>query len=142
MHLYRYFVSQSSEFCRHNPLCFFLTSVYCCLFRYRLSPETSGYTIVCFTALTREVLGWMYSLHCWVSQFRNSLGRAHQNSPGLGAVNRMLAICHAEGTLTNATRRIALSCHQPNSPSALVHASAFTDILRASSGVWNKLSGR
>jgi hypothetical protein len=24
--LYRYFVSQSSEFCRHNPLCYFSTS--------------------------------------------------------------------------------------------------------------------
>jgi hypothetical protein len=44
--LYRYFVSQSSEFCRHNPLCCFSTSVYCCLFRYRLSPETFGYTLV------------------------------------------------------------------------------------------------
>jgi len=42
--LYRYFVSQSSEFCRHNPLCCFSTSV--CLFRYRLSPETFGYTLV------------------------------------------------------------------------------------------------
>jgi hypothetical protein len=28
--LYRYFVSQSSEFCRHNPLCSFSASVYCC----------------------------------------------------------------------------------------------------------------
>jgi len=45
--LYRYFVSQSSEFCRHNPLCCFSTNVYCCcLFRYRLSPETFGYTVV------------------------------------------------------------------------------------------------
>jgi len=44
--LYRYFVSQSSEFCGHNPLCFFSTSVYCCLFRYRLSPETFGYTLL------------------------------------------------------------------------------------------------
>jgi len=46
--LYRYFVSQSSEFCRHNPLCCFSTSVYyycCCLFCYQLSPETFGYTI-------------------------------------------------------------------------------------------------
>jgi hypothetical protein len=44
--LYRYFVSQSSEFCRHNPLCCFSTSVYCCksIFRYRLSAETFGYT--------------------------------------------------------------------------------------------------
>jgi hypothetical protein len=28
--LYRYFVSQSSEFWRHDPLCCFPTSVYCC----------------------------------------------------------------------------------------------------------------
>jgi hypothetical protein len=48
MQLYRYFVSQSSEFCRRNPLCCFSTSVYycCCLFRYGLSPETFGYTVV------------------------------------------------------------------------------------------------
>jgi hypothetical protein len=32
--LYRYFMCQSSEFCRHNPLCCFSTSVCCCLFRY------------------------------------------------------------------------------------------------------------
>jgi hypothetical protein len=33
--LYGYFMSQSSEFCRHNSLCCFLASVYCCcLFRY------------------------------------------------------------------------------------------------------------
>jgi hypothetical protein len=46
--LYHYFVSQSSEFCRHNPLCCFSTSVYCCkrIFRYRLNPETFGYTLV------------------------------------------------------------------------------------------------
>jgi hypothetical protein len=32
---YSYFVSQSSEFCRHNTLCCFTTSVHCCfLFRY------------------------------------------------------------------------------------------------------------
>jgi hypothetical protein len=47
--LYRYFVSQSSEFCRHNLLCCFSTSFYCCkrIFRYKLSPETFGYTLVC-----------------------------------------------------------------------------------------------
>jgi hypothetical protein len=46
--LYRYFVSQSSEFCSHNPLCRFSTSVYCCkrIFLYRLSPETFGYNLV------------------------------------------------------------------------------------------------
>jgi hypothetical protein len=45
--LYRYFVSQSCEICRHNTLCCFSTSVYCCcLFRYWLTPETFGYTLV------------------------------------------------------------------------------------------------
>jgi hypothetical protein len=45
----RYFVNQFSDFCRHNPLCCFSTSVYCCkrIFRYRLSPETFGYTLIC-----------------------------------------------------------------------------------------------
>jgi hypothetical protein len=40
--------SQSRDFCRHNPLCCFSPSVYCCkrIFRYRLSPETFGYTLV------------------------------------------------------------------------------------------------
>jgi hypothetical protein len=46
--LYRYFASQSSEFCCHNPLCCFSMSVYCCkrIFRYRLSTETFGYTLI------------------------------------------------------------------------------------------------
>jgi hypothetical protein len=37
-----------SEFCHHNPLCCFSTSVYCCkhIFCYQLSPETFGYTLV------------------------------------------------------------------------------------------------
>jgi hypothetical protein len=47
VHLYRYFVSQSGEFCRVHPLCCFSTSVYyCCLFSYRLSPETFGYALI------------------------------------------------------------------------------------------------
>jgi hypothetical protein len=48
MQLYRYFVSQSSEFYRHNPLCYFSMGItkgkY--IFRYRLSSETFGYTLV------------------------------------------------------------------------------------------------
>jgi hypothetical protein len=42
------FFSQSSEFCRHNPLCYFSTNVCCCkrIFHYRLIPETFGYTPV------------------------------------------------------------------------------------------------
>jgi hypothetical protein len=46
MQLYRDFVIHSSEFCRHNPLCCFATSVYCCkcIFRYGLSLQTFGHT--------------------------------------------------------------------------------------------------
>jgi hypothetical protein len=46
--LYRYFMSQYSEFCRHDTFMLFLNECYCycCLFRYRLSPETFGYTLV------------------------------------------------------------------------------------------------
>jgi hypothetical protein len=46
LQLYQYFVSQSCEFWRHNTICCFSTSVYSCkcIFRYRLCPETSGYT--------------------------------------------------------------------------------------------------
>jgi hypothetical protein len=41
-------VGQSSEFCRHNPLSCSSASVYCCgLFRYQLSPETFGCSLVC-----------------------------------------------------------------------------------------------
>jgi len=40
-------VSESNEFCHHNPLCCFSTSAYCCsLFCYQLSPETFGYTLI------------------------------------------------------------------------------------------------
>jgi hypothetical protein len=42
------FVSQFSEFCRHNPSYCFSMSVYrcCCFFRYPLNPETFGYVLV------------------------------------------------------------------------------------------------
>jgi hypothetical protein len=74
MQLYRYFMSQSSEFCRHNPLCRFSTTVYCCkrIFRYRLSPETFGYTPVCISEISMErrffittncIIRSMYHMH-------------------------------------------------------------------------------
>jgi hypothetical protein len=46
--LYRYYVSQSSEFYLHNSLCCFSTSNTKGkrIFRYRLSSETFGYTLV------------------------------------------------------------------------------------------------
>jgi len=58
MQLYRYLVSQSSEFFHHNPLCCFSMSVYCycCLFRYRLSPKTFGYTLYMIPVQAFEAL--------------------------------------------------------------------------------------
>jgi hypothetical protein len=54
---------KSSEFCRHNPLCCFSTSVYCCkrIFLYRLSPETFGYTLVCSIFPSHPLLTSKYS---------------------------------------------------------------------------------
>jgi hypothetical protein len=60
--LYHYFVSQSSEFCRHNPLCCFSTSVNCCLFRYWLGLETFGYTLVLSRRLRTADKMWFSSL--------------------------------------------------------------------------------
>jgi len=59
LQLYRYFVSQSSEFCRHYYLCCFSTSNTKGkrIFRYRLSPETFGYTHIC-----SSVLGFFFFL--------------------------------------------------------------------------------
>jgi hypothetical protein len=70
--LYRYFVSQSSEFCRHNPLCRFSTSVYyCCLFCYRLSPETFGYTNAEFIWLKKSNLSKHISQVCMTLQIHH-----------------------------------------------------------------------
>jgi hypothetical protein len=70
--LYRYCVSQSSEFCRHNPLCCFSTTVYCCkrIFCYRLSPETFGYPRVFQYAMYSVCL-----LFFFVIQVKNCLSR-------------------------------------------------------------------
>jgi hypothetical protein len=48
LQLYRYFVNQSSDFCRHNPVCCLSTSVYCCycLFRYDSVRKLFGHTVV------------------------------------------------------------------------------------------------
>jgi hypothetical protein len=64
--LYHYFVSQSSEFYHHNPLCcFWMSSTKDkCIFRYWLSPETwihpciSCLSDVCFKLL----ITWIWSL--------------------------------------------------------------------------------
>jgi hypothetical protein len=86
--LYRYFVSQFSEFC-------FSTSVYCCcLFCYRLSPETFGYNLECTDGKTGR------SIWCTVaSQTGGSLPstddsasedkRAYHNTSGAGGIAQL-----------------------------------------------------
>jgi hypothetical protein len=82
--LYRYFVSQSSEFCHHNPLCCFSTRVYCCccccLFRYRVSSETFGYTIV---FCTRDKVSWKFN-RMWTRIFQTTVlnSDCHENKSG------------------------------------------------------------
>jgi hypothetical protein len=69
--LYRSFENQSSEFCRHNPLCCFSTSVYCCknIFRYRFSPETFEYTLMQGDQKEADILD--LSTRCrWLVSFR------------------------------------------------------------------------
>jgi hypothetical protein len=58
-------VSQSSEFCHHNHFCCFSMTVYCrkSIFRYRLSPETYGYTLVFITS--SSFLGSTAQLRSW-----------------------------------------------------------------------------
>jgi hypothetical protein len=56
--LHRYFVSQYSEFFRHNPLCCFSMSNTKGkhILPYRLSPETFGYTLVYVHAFVTSAL--------------------------------------------------------------------------------------
>jgi hypothetical protein len=61
--LYRYFMSQSSEFCRYDPLWCFSTSNTKGerIFSYRLSPETFGYTLVQYNYYQSTLLGTILS---------------------------------------------------------------------------------
>jgi hypothetical protein len=62
-------VSQSSELCRHNPLCCFSTSNTKGkrIFRYRLSPETSGYILVRFYGMAlNQAQGQVYHYFAYI----------------------------------------------------------------------------
>jgi hypothetical protein len=74
LQLYRYFVSQSSEFCRHNPLCCFLRSIYCCCsFRYdsvRKLLDTPSYVTICGQNLCSELHSvWAVLTKIYVAKF-------------------------------------------------------------------------
>jgi hypothetical protein len=77
--LYRYFVGQNSGVCRHNPLCCFSTSVYCCkrMFSYdsvRKLLDTPWYTLRAYVAARcSEILS--YDTHSWEQK---TLQRCHR----------------------------------------------------------------
>jgi hypothetical protein len=67
-----HFVSQSSEFRRHNPFWCFSTSVYCCkrIYRYLLSPKTFGYTFVAHSTTNQHCdtqIVFSTSLNIWMT---------------------------------------------------------------------------
>jgi hypothetical protein len=75
--LYRYFVSQSSEFCHRNLLCCYSTSVcFCCLFRYWVSPENFGYTFVVGTFDSKATYKSQINLDSFFDEVRSS--RSHR----------------------------------------------------------------
>jgi hypothetical protein len=86
--LYRYFVSQSNEFCRHNSLCCFSTSVYCCyLFCYYLVRkllDTPSYTQWNRWNYCRESKFQLYNLQytCISSCFQREIRRYHYGYAG------------------------------------------------------------
>jgi hypothetical protein len=92
--LYRYFVSQSSEFCCHNPLCCFWTSVYCCklILRYRLSQETSVYTLVYVSSLSYHASRCRYHVCVCVSTVILYLNSLFMYSCGIAA--NLQLTCH------------------------------------------------
>jgi hypothetical protein len=62
MQFYCYFVSQSSEFCHHNPLCCFSTSVYCRLFFISLSTQSGNFWIHRRTSVTFRYFNSKYGV--------------------------------------------------------------------------------
>jgi hypothetical protein len=111
--LYRYFVSQSSEFCRHNSLCCFSTSVYCCLFRNRLSPDTFGYTIV------------SVQLTCW---WRHSQQSTVFLIPEMDNAQRKY--CHDDIKLLSETFRFTLHLASTNSTKLETYFKKFPQIIQ------------
>jgi hypothetical protein len=78
LQLYRYFVSQSSEFCRHNSLCCFTTSIHCFerIFRYdsvRKLLDTLSYDFFFYQAFRTSkptiqncVASQCFPTRCWM----------------------------------------------------------------------------
>jgi hypothetical protein len=95
--LYRYFVSQSSEFCLHNPLYCFSTSNTKGkrIFRYCLSPETFGYTLcvcirvcVCGGGLKHNF--WLKKWRWHWKLFRNRSSKNVSNSDSITGLSAKL----------------------------------------------------
>jgi hypothetical protein len=117
---YRYFLTQSSDSGRHNPLCCFSKSVYCCcLLRYRFSPETFGYALVYGKFVTlhstprhfQAILTWATNGGTWLAslsgRFTTSVKRAPGNQwiPGwVGPIASLDAVAKRKVTATNGNR--------------------------------------
>jgi hypothetical protein len=109
--LYRYFVSQSSEFCRHNPLKGTATSNTKGkrIFRYRLSPETFGYTLVKPSTTTFGVIYFLLRAFfikyvrslCFVRRYPGRLRHAESRPESRSALRAGFQHCCLETGVTN-----------------------------------------
>jgi hypothetical protein len=128
MQLYRYFVSQSSEFCCHNPLCCFSTTVYCCkcIRRYRLSPEAFGYTLVllALTAWSRSLLEKLV-----VTQLFKKFLTIYGTRKFITVVTRALHQSLSRATWTQSTRPQRISLRSVLIQSPHLHLDLPNDIL-------------
>jgi hypothetical protein len=79
--LYRYFMSQSSEFCRHNPLCCFSTSVYCSSCYFVIDSVRKLLDTLSYTICSRMYFIRLPCLCCqWVSYYSKSVHLSLLNS--------------------------------------------------------------
>jgi hypothetical protein len=100
--LYHYFVSQSSEFCHHNPLCCFWTSVSCCCLFHYVSVwkllDTSSYpansqqstVLVCTISVTFLHVEQNSSRNCWKQHIDGSYGLMSHSIGSTGEKRNML----------------------------------------------------
>jgi hypothetical protein len=123
--LYDYFVSQSSEFCGHNPLYCFSTSVYhCCLFRYdsvRELLDTPSYEQTGFHFLRMRISAAKLAPHATAYKDKqlNGMTRSFWWTMWRGELLRV-ATEHQLITLMRRQRIIKIDCYDLITPHSLV----------------------
>jgi hypothetical protein len=149
MQMYRYFVTQSSEFCRHNTLCCSSMSVCFCLFRYRLSPETFGYTLV-FKSIVLAFASkeWIQMRNPSVTTFcspdgiqmgylsntSQHIGRLQLLERLVGRLHNLLAYCSRRGNVQ------MIKCIMMRKD--LLDSQLFVFVSRFCPGIWLKRTGK